>query len=90
MLRRYAPAFFGIVKLRVAPAAQNVLDAIEVIRTLNAYNWNTVYLDRVWRNRVKKKRGNSDHSEIYCFLSVRFFPFSEAPQLGTVTPLAIL
>ena len=38
MLRRYAPAFLGILKLRAAPAAQDMLDAIEVIRTLNADN----------------------------------------------------
>jgi hypothetical protein len=36
------------------------------------------------------KRGSSEHSKIYRFLGIQFFPFSEAPLLGTVTPLAIL
>jgi hypothetical protein len=31
-LRRYAPEFLAVLKLRAAPAAKNVLDAIEVLR----------------------------------------------------------
>jgi len=37
-LRRYAPAFLDVLKLRAAPAAQDVLDAIEVLRCMNAEN----------------------------------------------------
>lgn len=35
-LRRYAPEFLDVLKLRAAPVAKDVLDAIEVLRGLNA------------------------------------------------------
>ena len=35
-LRRYAPELLDVLKLRAAPAAKDVLDAIEVLRGLNA------------------------------------------------------
>jgi TnpA family transposase len=35
MLRRYTPAFLDVLKLRNAPAAKGVLDAIEVLRGMN-------------------------------------------------------
>jgi len=35
-LRRYAPEFLSVLQLRAAPAAKGVLDAIEVLRTMNA------------------------------------------------------
>lgn len=35
MLRRYTPAFLDVLKLRNAPAAKGVLDAIEVLRSMN-------------------------------------------------------
>jgi TnpA family transposase len=34
-LRRYTPEFLDVLKLRAAPAAQSVLDAIEVVRAMN-------------------------------------------------------
>ncbi len=34
-LRRYAPEFLDVLKLRAAPAAKDVLDAIEVLRLMN-------------------------------------------------------
>jgi hypothetical protein len=37
-LRRYAPQFLAVLKLRAAPTAQGVLDAIEVLRGMNAAN----------------------------------------------------
>ena len=37
-LRRYAPEFLDVRKLRAAPAAKGVLDAIKVLRTMNADN----------------------------------------------------
>ena len=37
-LRRYAPEFLDVLKLRAAPPAQGLLDAIEVLRTMNADN----------------------------------------------------
>ena len=35
-LRRYAAEFLDVLKLRAAPAAKGLLDAIEVLRTMNA------------------------------------------------------
>ena len=35
-LRRYAPELLNVLKLQAAPAAQGVLDAIDVLRTMNA------------------------------------------------------
>ncbi|MGL4713919.1 MAG: Tn3 family transposase, partial [Shewanella sp.] len=37
-LRRYAPEFLSALKLRAAPAAKSVLDAIDVLRAMNAEN----------------------------------------------------
>ncbi len=37
-LRRYAPQFLDVLKLRAAPAAKGVLDAIEVLRDMNTDN----------------------------------------------------
>ena len=37
-LRRYAPEFLAVLKLRAAPAAKGVLDAIDVLRTMNTDN----------------------------------------------------
>ena len=37
-LRRYAPEFLAVFKLRAAPAAKGVLDAIDVLRTMNTDN----------------------------------------------------
>jgi hypothetical protein len=35
-LRRYAPAFLDALQMKAAPAAREILDAVEVLRTLNA------------------------------------------------------
>ena len=44
-LRRYAPEFFDVLKLRAAPAAKGVLDAIDVLRGMNADHARKVPLD---------------------------------------------
>ena len=44
-LRRYAPEFLGVLKLRAAPAAKGVLDAIDVLRGMNTDNARKVPLD---------------------------------------------
>lgn len=44
-LRRYAPEFLAVLKLRAAPAAMGVLDAIDVLRTMNAENARKVPAD---------------------------------------------
>ena len=84
-VRRYAPEFLDVLQLRAAPAAQGVLDAIEVLRLMNLLKVRDVPTDApidfvkkrwCWR-RLKfdpskfDRRGQID-------LSVRFVPFSEA------------
>ncbi len=44
-LRRYAPEFLAVLKLRAAPAAKGVLDAIEVLREMNTDNARKVPTD---------------------------------------------
>ncbi len=44
-LRRYAPEFLAVLKLRAAPAAKDVLDAIDVLRGMNSDNARKVPLD---------------------------------------------
>ena len=44
-LRRYAPEFLDVLKLRAAPAAKPVLDAIEVLRSMNTDNARKVPAD---------------------------------------------
>ncbi len=44
-LRRYAPEFLSVFKLRAAPAAKDVLDAIEVLRGMNRDNARKVPAD---------------------------------------------
>jgi hypothetical protein len=44
-LRRYAPEFLAVLKLRAAPAAKDVLDAIEVLRGMNTDNARKVPAD---------------------------------------------
>ena len=44
-LRRYAPQFLEVLKLRAAPAAKGVLDAIEVLRGMNSDNARKVPAD---------------------------------------------
>jgi predicted phosphatase len=44
-LRRYAPAFLDVLKLRAAPAAKSVLGAIEVLRNMNTDNARKISAD---------------------------------------------
>ena len=44
-LRRYAPQFLDVLKLRAAPAAKGVLDAIDVLRGMHADNARKVPTD---------------------------------------------
>lgn len=44
-LRRYAPEFLDVLKLRAAPAATGVLDAVEVLRDMNDGNARKVPVD---------------------------------------------
>ena len=44
-LRRYAPEFLAVLKLRAAPAAKGVLDAVDVLRGMNTDNVRKVPTD---------------------------------------------
>ena len=44
-LRRYAPEFLDVLKLRAAPAAKDVLDAVDVLRCMNTENVRKVPAD---------------------------------------------
>jgi len=44
-IRRYAPAFLEILQLKTAPAAQEVFQAVELLKTLNAGNTRKVPKD---------------------------------------------
>ena len=44
-MRRYAPEFLAVLKLRAAPAAKGVLDAIDVLRGMNTDNARKVPAD---------------------------------------------
>jgi hypothetical protein len=41
-VRRYAPAFLQALELKAAPAAKDILDAVETLKTLNAENGRTL------------------------------------------------
>ena len=44
-LRRYAPAFLDVLKLQAAPAAKDLLNAIALLRSLNANNFRKMPAD---------------------------------------------
>ena len=45
MLRRYAPEFLNVLKLRATTAAKSILDAIDVLRGMNTNNVRKVAID---------------------------------------------
>lgn len=59
MLRRYTPEFLDVLKLRAAPTAKGLLDAINIIRSMNADNTRKVpdeapteFIKKRWRKLV--------------------------------------
>jgi hypothetical protein len=63
-LRRYAPKFLDVLELRAAPAAEGVLDAIEVLRAMNALNARKVppdapteFIKKRWEKLVFSNEG---------------------------------
>lgn len=59
-LRRYAPAFLDVLKLRAAPAAQNVMAAIDTLRSMSVddtrklpANPPTAFIKPRWRKLVR-------------------------------------
>ena len=64
-LRRYAPQFLDVLKLRAAPAAKGVLDAIDVLRGMNTDNARkvpadapTAFIKPRWAEAGSDRRGH--------------------------------
>jgi TnpA family transposase len=75
-LRRYAPAFLDVLKLRAAPAAKDVLDAIEVLRAMNAENARKIpadaptgFIKKRWEKLVMTDAGIDRRYYELCALS---------------------
>ena len=75
-LRRYAPEFLAVLKLRAAPAAKGVLDAIDVLRTMNTDNVrkmpadaSTVFVKPRWAKLVLTGEGIDRRYYELCALS---------------------
>jgi len=75
-LRRYAPAFLDVLKLRAAPAAKDVLNAIEVLRDMNADNARKVpadaptgFIKKRWEKLVMTDAGLDRRYYELCALS---------------------
>ena len=75
-LRRYAPEFLDVLKLRAAPAAKDVLDAIEALRAMNTSNAKQVPTDAPskfitprWARLVKTESGFDRRFYELCALS---------------------
>lgn len=76
MLRRYTPALLNILQLRAAPAAQCVLDAIKVVRTMQATNARelpadapTAFVKSRWKPLVMTTEGIDRRFYEICALS---------------------
>ena len=64
MLRRYAPEFLNALKLRAAPAAKGLLDAVDMLRVMNADNARKVpadaptqFIKKRWKKLVLTEEG---------------------------------
>ena len=75
-LRRYAPTFLEVLKLRAAPAAKDVLDAVETLRSMNTSNAKQVPTDAPskfitprWARLVKTQAGFDRRFYELCALS---------------------
>ncbi len=75
-LRRYAPEFLSVLKLRAAPAAQDVMDAIGVLRTMNTDSARNVpadaptgFIKKRWRGLVFTDAGIDRRYYEMCVLS---------------------
>jgi hypothetical protein len=75
-LRRYAPQFLDVLKLRAAPVAKDVLDAIEVLRHMNSGNGRKVpanaptgFIKKRWEKLVMTDIGIDRRYYELCVLS---------------------
>jgi TnpA family transposase len=76
MLRRYAPEFLAVLKLRAAPAAKSVLDAVEVLRVMNDDNTRklpadapTDFIKKRWEKLVYTSAGLDRRYYELCVMS---------------------
>jgi TnpA family transposase len=75
-MRRYAPEFLNVLKLRAAPAAKDVLEGIEVLRSMNADNARKVpadaptgFIKKRWEKLVMTDAGIDRRYYELCALS---------------------
>jgi TnpA family transposase len=75
-LRRYAPEFLNVLKLRAAPAAKSVLDAVEALQNINAENARKVpsdapidFIKKRWENLVFTDTGIDRRYYELCVMS---------------------
>jgi TnpA family transposase len=75
-LRRYAPQFLEVLKLRAAPAVKDVLDAVEVLRQMNATHAKQIpsdapskFITPRWARLVKTDTGLDKRFYELCALS---------------------
>jgi TnpA family transposase len=75
-IRRYAPAFLEALQLKAAPAAQDILEAVETLKTLNAENVRNVpkdaptgFVRKRWKNLVFTEAGVDRRFYELCTLS---------------------
>src|SRR5260364_470500 len=75
-VRRYAPALLDALQMKVAPAAQDVLSAVEAHKTLSAENARKVpqvvptrFVRKRWESLVFKAEGVDRHFYELCTLS---------------------
>lgn len=75
-LRRYAPQFLEVLKLRAAPAAKDTLDAIEVLRDMNNNNLRKIptnapisFIKKRWEKLVINDAGIDRRYYELCALS---------------------
>ena len=75
-LRRYSPAFLDVLKLRAAPAAKDMMEAIEVLRGMNANNTRklpdnspTKFIKKRWERLILTENGIDPRYYELCALS---------------------
>ncbi|SWY69209.1 transposase TnpA, Tn21 [Klebsiella pneumoniae] len=81
-LRRYAPEFLAVLKLRAAPAAKNVLDAIEVLRGMNTDNARKLPADRLHQAALAETGDDRRRHRPALLRTVRAVRVEELPALG--------
>ena len=75
-VRRYAPVFLEVLQMRATPAARDILDAVEVLRNLNADNARKVpnnapagFVKKRWEDLVFTEAGVDRRFYELCVLS---------------------